>query len=84
MGFWQSLHSGGVVSTLSRCGRLSDYATVVGASGHAVGETTTAVQAFIEADSTFARGGFLVPLRNGELFSWCLARGSASPSRRRS
>ena len=56
-------------------GRLSGYATMIGASGHAVGETTEAVQALIGAAPTFERGSFLVPLRNGELFRWCLAAG---------
>jgi hypothetical protein len=60
---------------VEQAGRLSGYATVIGVSGHTVGETTTAVQALIGAATTFERGGFLVPLRNGELFSWCLAQG---------
>jgi hypothetical protein len=48
---------------------------VIGASGHAVGETTEAVQALIGAAPAFERGSFLVPLRNGELFRWCLTAG---------
>jgi predicted N-acetyltransferase YhbS len=56
-------------------GRLSGYTTAIGVSGHAVGETTEAVQALIGAASAFERGGFLVPLRNGELFRWCLSSG---------
>ena len=56
-------------------GRLSGYATVIGVSGHAVGETTEAVQALIGAAPAFERGSFLVPLRNGELFRWCLTAG---------
>ena len=56
-------------------GRLSGYVTVIGASGHAVGETTEAVQALIGAAPVFERGSFLVPLRNGELFRWCLTTG---------
>ena len=48
---------------------------MIGLAGHAVGQTTAAVQALIGAAPVFERGGFLVPLRNGELFSWCLAQG---------
>ena len=47
----------------------------MGVLGHAVGETTTAVQALIGAAPAFERDGFLVPLRNEALLSWCLARG---------
>jgi hypothetical protein len=65
----------GHATVVEQAGRLSGYATVIGVSGHTVGETTTAVQALIGAATTFERGGFLVPLRNGELFSWCLAQG---------
>jgi hypothetical protein len=43
--------------------------------GHAVGETTAAVQALIGAAPAVERGGFLVPLRNEELFRWCLTVG---------
>jgi predicted N-acetyltransferase YhbS len=65
----------GTATIVEHAGHLSGYATVIGASGHAVGETTAAVQVLIGAAPTFARGGFLVPLRNGELFGWCLAQG---------
>ena len=33
------------------------------------------MQALIGAAPAFERGGFLVPLRNGELFNWCLNAG---------
>ena len=56
-------------------GHLRGYATSIGVSGHAVGETTEAVQVLIGAAPAFERGGFLVPLRNGELFTWCLKAG---------
>lgn len=56
-------------------GHLSGYATIIGVSGHAVGETTGAVHALIGAAPAFERGGFLVSLRNGELFPWCLSAG---------
>jgi GNAT superfamily N-acetyltransferase len=56
-------------------GQLSGYATVIGVSGHAVGATTAAIQALIAVAPAFERGGFLVPLRNDELFRWCLSAG---------
>ena len=59
----------------AHAGQLGGYTTVIGVSGHAVGVTTAAVQALIGAAPAFERGGFLVPLRNGELFRWCLSAG---------
>jgi len=56
-------------------GHLSGYATSIGASGHAVGETTADVQALIGAAPGFERGSFLVPMRNEELLRWCLTVG---------
>ena len=65
----------GSATVVEHEGRLSGYATLIGASGHAAGEATEAVQALIGAASAFERGSFLVPLRNGELFRWCLTAG---------
>jgi hypothetical protein len=65
----------GSATVVEHEGRLKGYATTIGASGHAVGETTEAVQALIGAAPAFERGSFLVPLRNGELFRWCLTAG---------
>ncbi len=65
----------GHATVVEHAGHLSGYATMIGLGGHAVGHTTAAVQALIGAAPVFERGGFLVPLRNGELFSWCLAQG---------
>ena len=65
----------GQATVVERDGRLTGYATAIGVSGHAVGETTADVQALIAAARDFERGGFLVPLRNADLFAWCLAHG---------
>ena len=54
---------------------IAGYATVVGFSGHAVGESNAALKALIGAASEFVGPGFLLPTRNGELFRWCLAHG---------
>jgi predicted N-acetyltransferase YhbS len=65
----------GETTVVEHAGHLSGYATVISAAGHAVGETTAAVQALIGAAPALERGGFLVPLRNEELFRWCLTAG---------
>ena len=56
-------------------GRITGYATVVGFFGHAVGETNNHLQALIGAAKEFAGPGFLLPMRNSELFRWCLGQG---------
>ncbi|MBM3224351.1 MAG: GNAT family N-acetyltransferase [Candidatus Tectomicrobia bacterium] len=65
----------GTATVVEHAGHVSGYATTVSPTGHAVGESNAALQALIGAAGTFERGGFLVPLRNGELFAWCLAAG---------
>jgi GNAT superfamily N-acetyltransferase len=65
----------GTAAVVEHGGRVTGYATVVGFSGHAVGESNADLQALIGAASEFAGPGFLLPTRNGELFRWCLAHG---------
>lgn len=65
----------GSATVVEHAGHLCGYATSISAGGHAVGETTEAVQALIGAAPTLERGGFLVPLRNEALFHWCLTAG---------
>jgi predicted N-acetyltransferase YhbS len=65
----------GSATVVEHAGYLRGYATIISAAGHAVGETTEAVQALIGAAPVLAHGGFLVPLRNEELFRWCLTAG---------
>jgi hypothetical protein len=65
----------GSAMVVEHAGHLRGYATSMSAAGHAVGETTAAVQALIGAAPAFERGGFLVSLRNEELFRWCLTAG---------
>jgi len=47
----------GSATVVEHEGRLSGYATAIVVSGHAVGETTEAVQALIGAAPAFGRGG---------------------------
>jgi GNAT superfamily N-acetyltransferase len=56
-------------------GRISGYATAIGFSGHAVGETNEDMKALIGAATTIGGPGLLMPSRNAELFRWCLIRG---------
>jgi predicted N-acetyltransferase YhbS len=55
--------------------RISGYSTGVAFSGHTVGESTEDVKALIGAAEGYGGPGFLLPVRNGELFLWCLERG---------
>jgi predicted N-acetyltransferase YhbS len=65
----------GTATVVEHGDRLTGYATVLGISGHAVGESNAEIQALIGAASAFVGPGFLLPTRNGELFRWCLAHG---------
>ena len=55
--------------------RITGYSTVAGFFGHSVAETNLDLQAIIAAAESFAGPGILVPVRNSELFRWCLASG---------
>jgi GNAT superfamily N-acetyltransferase len=65
----------GTATVVEHDGRITGYATGIGFFGHAVGEATADVQALIAAAPSFAGPGFLLPLRNAELFRWCLEQG---------
>jgi predicted N-acetyltransferase YhbS len=55
--------------------RITGYASEIGFLGHAVGETTDDLKALIAAAPSFSGPGFLLPMRNAELFRWCLEQG---------
>jgi predicted N-acetyltransferase YhbS len=65
----------GTATVVEHGDHLTGYATVLGFSGHAVGESNAALQALIGAAAEFVGPGCLLPTRNGELFRWCLAQG---------
>lgn len=65
----------GTATVVEHGGRITGYATLVGFFGHAVGETNEDLKALIGAATAFPGPGFLVPMRNGELFRWCLQHG---------
>jgi predicted N-acetyltransferase YhbS len=62
-------------SVVDHDGRISGYATMIGFSGHAVGETNEDMKALIGAATGIAGPGLLMPSRNAELFRWCLNQG---------
>lgn len=53
-------------------GRVTGYATGIGFSGHAVGESNNDLKALVGAAENFPDPGFIVPSGNGELMRWCL------------
>jgi len=67
--------TGGTATVVAHENRCTGYATVLGFSGHAVGESNADLKALIGAATEFVGPGFLLPTRNGELFRWCLAHG---------
>lgn len=56
-------------------GRVSGYASEIGFFGHAVGENNEDFKALIGAAPASAELGFYVPMRNADLFRWCLNHG---------
>lgn len=71
----QAALSQGTGRVVERGGRMTGYTTGIGFFGHAVGESTSDLQALIGAAPAFAGPGFLVPMRNAELMRWCLEQG---------
>lgn len=67
--------TGGTATVVEHEDRLTGYATVLGFSGHVVGESTADLKALIGAAAEFVGPGFLLPTRQGELFRWCLEHG---------
>jgi predicted N-acetyltransferase YhbS len=65
----------GKVTVVERLGRITAYTTGVHYFGHSVAETNDDLAALIAAADDFGTPGILVPLDNGDLFRWCLARG---------
>ncbi len=65
----------GDARVVERLGRVTGYTVGVQYFAHSVAETNDDLKALIGAASDFGTPGFLVPLRNTELFRWCLAHG---------
>ena len=56
-------------------GRITGYATDVAFFGHTACRTNQDLMALIGAAPAFEGPGFILPTRNHEVFSWCLANG---------
>lgn len=67
--------TGNSAAVVEHLGRITGYATDIGYFAYAVGETNEDLKALIGAAPSIAGPGFLLPTRNHDLFSWCLARG---------
>lgn len=65
----------GRAQVVERLGRITGYTTGIGYFSHTVAETSDDIEALIAAADDFGRPGFIVPLRNAQLFRWCLAHG---------
>jgi predicted N-acetyltransferase YhbS len=65
--------NGKTAMVVEHLGRITGYTTLVGLSGHSVARTNRDLMALIGAAPEFQGAGFLVPTRNYEVFSWCLA-----------
>ncbi|MBP5975073.1 GNAT family N-acetyltransferase [Brasilonema sp. CT11] len=64
----------GTATLVERNGRVSGYASEISFFGHAVGENNEDLKALIGAAPAFTESGFLLPMRNADLFRWCLNR----------
>ncbi len=60
---------------VERSGGVTGYSTGVGFFGHSVGRSNDDLKALIAAAPAFGGPGLLLPMRNTELFGWCLAHG---------
>lgn len=67
--------SRGSARVVERGGNIVGYSTGLGYMGHSVAENNLALQALIGSSDKFSGPGILVPVRNNELFRWCLANG---------
>ncbi len=60
---------------VERGDRITGYTTGVTFFGHTVGETNDDLKALIAATPEYLGAGFLLPIRNHELFMWCVENG---------
>jgi predicted N-acetyltransferase YhbS len=65
----------GTAQVVERDGELTGYTTGIAFFAHSVGRTNSDLEALIGAADAYGGPGFLVPLRNADLFRWCLEHG---------
>ncbi|HZU23737.1 MAG TPA: GNAT family N-acetyltransferase [Terriglobales bacterium] len=63
----------GTATVVERAGRITGFATGIAFFSCAVAESNYDLQALIAAAHSFGGPGFIIPMRNAELFRWCLA-----------
>ena len=71
----QDAVSQGTARVVEHLGTVTAYATDIAFFAHAAAQSNQGLKALIGAASSFGGGGFLLPTRNGELFSWALQQG---------
>jgi hypothetical protein len=54
---------------------LARFSVLAATLGHTVGETNDDLKALIAATPEYLGPGFLLPIRNQELFIWCVTNG---------
>jgi hypothetical protein len=54
---------------------VTGYASQVGFFGHSAAESNEDLMALIGTTEVFEGPGLLLPIRNAELFRWCLGEG---------
>ncbi len=62
-------------TVVDRDGQITGYATAIGFFAHGVARGNQDLIALIAAAPEFTGPGFILPTRNYEVFSWCLANG---------
>jgi predicted N-acetyltransferase YhbS len=65
----------GTATVVERDGEITGYTTSIDFIGHAVGRHNDDLKLLIAAAGPPRMGGFLLPIRNAELFRWCLDQG---------
>lgn len=65
----------GAATVVEHGNAITGYATSIGFLGHALGLSNQDLKALISAAKAFEGQGFLLPMRNSELFRWCLKQG---------
>ena len=65
----------GAARVVEHGGAVSGYATHIGFFAHAVGQTKKELKALVGAAAASGGPGFSLPMRNADLFRWCLAQG---------
>jgi predicted N-acetyltransferase YhbS len=65
----------GTARIVERDGELTAYTTGIAFFAHSVGRANDDLEALIGTTDAYGGPGFLVPLRNADLFRWCLEHG---------